>query len=144
MQNYSCGFIFNEKKNEVLLIRKNRPKWQCGMFNGIGGHAEGDETSYECMVRESKEETTIKDENWKYFANLKSRLSNVDFFSIFNQNFNEISPLTDELLYPIMIKEIFNRQYYFYNNIIPNLRVLIPLALDDSGLIIPVNFKEEI
>ena len=136
---YSCGLIFNEDKTEILLVRKRRPSWQIGMFNGIGGKVDGYESALECMIRKSKEETTIIDENWREIAKLRGDDLSwcVVFFAIYNQDFKKISPLTDELLYPIMIKDIFNRQWYFYNSIIKNLRVIISLALD-SGIQLPV------
>ena len=142
MKYYSCGLIFNEDNTQVLLIRKNRPQWQAGMFNGIGGKVEENESALECMIRESHEETTIKDENWKSIAFLQGRDFIVDFFAIYGQDFDKIKPLTDELLYPINVKDIYNRQFYFYNEIMRNLRVVISLALDDSGLILPVPLVE--
>jgi len=142
MKLYSCGLIFNEDKTQVLLIRKNRPQWQAGMFNGIGGKVEEGESALECMIRESHEETTIKDENWRSIACLHGADFRVDFFAIYNQDFEKIKPLTDELLYPINVKDIYNRQFYFYNEIMRNLRVVISLALDDSGLILPVPLVE--
>ena len=54
----TVGFIFNWDLDEVLLIRKNRPVWQSGLLNGIGGHFEepdkGD--AIECWLREVREE----------------------------------------------------------------------------------------
>jgi hypothetical protein len=36
---YVAGVAFNGRKpDKVLLIRKARPTWQLGLFNGIGGH----------------------------------------------------------------------------------------------------------
>jgi len=38
---YTCGFIFHHTNNDnILLIRKERPKWQSGYLNGIGGKIE--------------------------------------------------------------------------------------------------------
>jgi 8-oxo-dGTP pyrophosphatase MutT (NUDIX family) len=140
---YSCGLIFNSDQDEVLLIRKNRPAWQAGFFNGIGGKIEGDETPLEAMIREAYEETTIKDNNWKDLAVLEAKDFEVNFFSIYDQDFSTIMPLTDELLYPIEVKNIFDRQYYFYNSIQRNLRFLIGLALEPYGIQKPVIFWEE-
>jgi 8-oxo-dGTP diphosphatase len=44
MIKYVVGFLFNEGKTKVVLIKKNRPDWQKGYFNGVGGKIEGDET----------------------------------------------------------------------------------------------------
>jgi len=52
---YVAGFLFDETLENVVLIRKNRPKWQAGKLNGVGGHVEARETSIETMHREFKE-----------------------------------------------------------------------------------------
>src|SRR5205823_2965059 len=44
---YACGFLFSADRAQVLLIRKRRPVWQCGKFNGIGGKLEAAETPLE-------------------------------------------------------------------------------------------------
>ena len=56
-KHYVLGFVFNYSKNQVLLIEKQRPAWQMGRWNGIGGEIEEGETPYQAMVRESVEET---------------------------------------------------------------------------------------
>ena len=56
------GFITDGKR--VLLIKKNRPLWQKGLFNGIGGAAEINEIPIEAMKRETKEETGLHIEKW--------------------------------------------------------------------------------
>jgi hypothetical protein len=32
-----AGFLFRNNDTEVALIRKNKPDWQKGKLNGIGG-----------------------------------------------------------------------------------------------------------
>lgn len=56
---YVLGFAFSPDNSKVLLIRKERPKWQSGLLNGVGGKVEGEEWLREAMVREFKEETDI-------------------------------------------------------------------------------------
>jgi len=61
MINYVVGFLYSEDWNNVLLIKKNRPKWQEGWWNGPGGHIEEkDDTIYDAITREFKEETGIR------------------------------------------------------------------------------------
>lgn len=65
---YVVGFVFNESRTCVALIRKNRPKWQAGKLNGIGGHIkEEDKSPIAAMVREFYEETDfmIDEEDWE-------------------------------------------------------------------------------
>jgi len=58
MKHYVMGFIFNRTKNRVLLVKKKRPEWQAGKWNGIGGKIkEIDKSPLEAMQRESLEET---------------------------------------------------------------------------------------
>lgn len=51
------GFMFNEDRTQVALILKQRPDWQAGLLNGVGGHVEGKEGTVPAMCREFKEET---------------------------------------------------------------------------------------
>lgn len=57
MKHYVLGFVFNRDLDQILLIRKNKPKWQKGRWNGIGGKIEKDETPEDAMHRECLEET---------------------------------------------------------------------------------------
>ena len=64
MTKYVVGLIFNVERTEVLLINKNRPDWQKGKLNGVGGKVEEGELPYEAMVRECKEECGLLLYNW--------------------------------------------------------------------------------
>lgn len=59
----SLAFIFNDALNMVLLIQKNHPDWQKGLYNGIGGKLTQEEiyeTDFKgCAIREVKEETNV-------------------------------------------------------------------------------------
>ena len=44
MKEYVLAFIFDTKLNQILLIKKNRPDYQAGLLNGIGGKIEPNET----------------------------------------------------------------------------------------------------
>ena len=54
---YVLGFVFSEACDRVLLMWKNRPAWQAGKLNGIGGKIEAGETAQHAMEREFTEET---------------------------------------------------------------------------------------
>lgn len=57
MKHYVLGFVFNRLMNKVLLVKKKRPEWQAGRWNGIGGKVEADEAPLFSMEREGHEET---------------------------------------------------------------------------------------
>ena len=66
MKHYVLGFVFNRNRDKVLLIRKERPSWQAGKWNGIGGKVENkDINPLEAMQRESIEKTAME-YNWEH------------------------------------------------------------------------------
>jgi 8-oxo-dGTP diphosphatase len=62
MQQYVATFALTGRADaqKVLLIKKNRPAWQKGKLNAIGGKVEPGELSYQAMCREFWEETGLK------------------------------------------------------------------------------------
>lgn len=70
MQDYVLGFALSPFGRRVALIRKNRPAWQAGRFNGIGGKTEQGESPADAMAREFFEESGCQTapEAWAPFA----------------------------------------------------------------------------
>ena len=128
----TCGFAFmglgNPGFEEVLLIQKNRPKWQAGKLNGIGGKAEAsDGYIQDCMSREFFEEAglLIPSENWTWFMSCEyGRLNMVDYFAI------ELSPADFMLAHSKTDEKIVRVPVGFVHlyDILPNLHWIIPLA----------------
>jgi len=124
MTEYVAGFLFSPDEKQVLLIRKNRPEWQKGMINGIGGHIEPEETSEEAMSREFLEETGLNILSWYKGAQLYGNGWIVHFF--YTCGFlGDAKSMTDE---EVRIYEINQLP----DSIIPNLRYLIPICLDKN------------
>ena len=74
MIKYVVGFAFSRNKTEVVLILKQKPDWQAGKLNGIGGKIEElDQSPHHAMSREFAEETGVKIPMilWHRFAVLK-------------------------------------------------------------------------
>ena len=61
---YVVGLIFDASLENVILIKKNRPDWQIGKLNGIGGKVEPDETAEDAIVRECFEESDLMLSDW--------------------------------------------------------------------------------
>jgi len=124
MKEMVVGFYYNTLKSSIVLIRKNKPEWQNGLFNGIGGKIEDGESPYHAMKREFIEEANLLVYNWKHFVtitNFKDK-SRVYFFCTFG-SLEGIESVTDEIV------SIFDINY-LPENMIPNLRWLIPLGID--------------
>ena len=70
MQRYVVGFCFDEDLKHVAIVKKNRPDYQAGLFNGIGGKIEFRETGKAAMEREFFEETGVRinQDTWVHFG----------------------------------------------------------------------------
>lgn len=132
---YVVGFAFSLDKKEIVLIEKIKPLWQKGLLNGIGGKIEEGEQPMNAMIREFREETgvefTIHEDNylnWNYFAVLEFEIANLHCFRIFNDDINLCKTKEIEVIKHIKIEDL-----HHYNTI-PNLKVLIPMAMDNDFL----------
>lgn len=122
MTKYVLGFMFDKQLERVVLIKKNRPEWQKGLFNGLGGKVEENETPFDAMVREFNEEAGIENNNWKLYAKMVGIHFNIDCFYTTDELHN-IRTKTDEELRIFYVDHIVSPQ-------VENLKWLIPLALD--------------
>ena len=130
MINYVLGFAFNKDKNRVALIRKNRPEWQAGLLNGIGGKIEETDKSYvKAMIREFKEETGYSTDinDWQNYFILGNPDWQVNVFRMFNCDLDKLRSKTDEKIEIVYIDILHSKPR------ISNLDWLIPLALDNKN-----------
>ena len=107
-------------------MEKNRPAWQKGKLNGIGGRIEEGETSVACMMREAKEEANItsKKGDWHHFAVMEGPSWSVEFFSlVFSGKESDIKTTTDE-------KVSWYNARALPDNALMNVFWLVPLAID--------------
>lgn len=141
MTEYVLGFCFNAARTSVVLIRKNRPKWQAGRLNAVGGHIEPGENYFQAIQREFHEETGVLVDlkDWNYFALIHGIDWQKDssgqtaalvycFETASDLVFEQVRSTTDEEIVrwniaytPMVVQE-------FITKLIPNLHVLIPLA----------------
>jgi 8-oxo-dGTP diphosphatase len=126
MQQYVCGFLFSRDREQVVLIRKNRPAWQAGKLNGVGGKVEAGETLHQAMSREFREEATmiLAPEAWQHVITLTGKDWQGHFFRAFG-DVDRVQAATDE---PLEIHPTCQLP----QDTIPNLQWTIPLLLDDD------------
>jgi 8-oxo-dGTP diphosphatase len=126
MKNYVVGFMFDESKKNIILIRKNKPLWQKGMLNGVGGKIEIEETPLESMIREFKEETGVVYLSWDNFLTVQFNDCIVYFFKAFDNEAYSLADTTEEeKIEKLAINELI------FDDVINNLQWIIPLALDE-------------
>lgn len=103
---YCLGFLFDPPFENVVLIKKNRPEWQAGKLNGVGGKIEEGETPLEAMVREFWEETTVLLPSWKYVEKLTFEGASVYVFAACSQLLKDVRSNTDEEVIVSSLHEI--------------------------------------
>ncbi len=134
-KHYVVGFVVHKGDDfdSVVLIRKNRPEWQAGRYNGVGGKIEPGETAPVAMEREFREETgvTIPADAWDRMCTIAwpddvARVGNADptevvfFRHLWGTVRPEVHQMTDERVDWWMVNDL--------PDVIPNLRWLVPLA----------------
>lgn len=62
MMRVVVGIITGNK--EILLLKKNNPDWQKGLYNGIGGKVELNTTPLETIIKKCQEELGVNISNW--------------------------------------------------------------------------------
>ncbi len=131
MTEYVAGFYFNEDFSQVALIQKQRPSWQKGKLNAIGGKIEDGEAPKDAMVREFKEESGVdtNTSKWVEFLELSGYDFKVYFYKTVGPNINELIGQEDELIYKCYVNTFGNQ------DVIPNLRWIIPMALENSEIV---------
>ena len=126
---YTVGFLFSFDKQKVALIRKNRPDWQKGRLNGVGGHVEAGETALQCMGREFGEEVeypSLFKTEWRQYATLESPQFIMDCFASLG-DLSSIKAKTDEDIEVVSVDQINPLRT---KDMIENLPWLISMAID--------------
>lgn len=136
MKEFVLGFAYDDEC--ILLIRKNRPNWQNGYLNGIGGHVEEGETLHEAMSREFNEETMGKlgkttPPQWLYVCTFQGKEYKVHTFGLKMERLDQLKGnvmiASDEgLIQDYGFEYLHEHQY----EMISNLQWLIPLVRTGS------------
>jgi 8-oxo-dGTP diphosphatase len=140
--------LFNKPRTEVLLIRKNRPAWQRGKFNGPGGVMEAGETPGVAAARELAEETGILTDpnDWRAVVLLEgtSKADGVPrcvwfLAAEYAGSLTAAAHLTDEEPCVFSLKEVYQN-----DDVLSNLNWIIPLAAraDREGVQLPVTVED--
>ncbi len=137
LKRYVVGFLLDQDRSHVVLVRKNRPAWQAGRLNGVGGKIEPDESPSDAMAREFMEETGcwVPPGDWEPMCSVTwpddlDRIQDgkapiVHFFRSVVEGPLErlVATQTDEAI------EVVAAGLLHLQLLIPNLHWLIPLAL---------------
>lgn len=125
MVSYVVGFCIFLPTNEVVLIKKEKPAWQKGLLNGVGGKVEIGEVPSEAMVREFMEETGVKtqEKDWQLLSCLEDEFGTCNFYFMKSR---EVLPVRSIEKEQVVVVPASNLP----DNVVYNLRWMIPLAND--------------
>lgn len=126
MKCYVAGFYFDKDKKHVALVHKNRPDWQAGQINAIGGKIEIGEHPTEAMAREFLEETGVTVSDWEHVVVIYGSDWKVYFLRAFG-NPDKCKSMEDEKIAVYSTADALKLP-----NLISNLYWILPLALDSE------------
>jgi len=134
MIEYVCGFLISDDLRWLVMIERNKKDWQYGKLNGIGGKIEKNESVFQAMTREFKEETGVDILLWEPLATLVHK----DKFKIFFFKRFAKQEILD-MCYNAKSKNGKITQVFLKDkmpdNCIENVKWLIPMALSkDDGI----------
>lgn len=132
---YVAGFLIDPNERTVALVRKNKPRWQAGRLNGVGGKIELGESSLQTMRREFFEETGAYISDWEWFATVQGEWGIVYFHRAFGTT-DHVRTVEDEVI------EVHSLDDMPWDECLPNLSWLVPLALYTHDVYLPVTAEE--
>jgi 8-oxo-dGTP diphosphatase len=128
---YVLLFAF-DRDDRVLLIRKNKPAWQAGRLNGLGGKVERGEWVIDTVMREFREEAGLYTEpnDWSYFFEMRfpaaaDPTGQASVVNCYAGQFSDLSRCVGEIDEGTVDRY---DSHVIPRDVLPNLHWLIPLA----------------
>lgn len=122
---YCVGYVLSPDLSDVVLIRKNRPEWQKGLLNGVGGRLQDGEDSLHGMARECREEAGLDIAIWRRLARLEFPLAVVWFFWTIDPHYRLARTMTDEKIEIVDVARVMSMT----DGTVPNSAWLIQMAI---------------
>jgi 8-oxo-dGTP diphosphatase len=137
---YVNGFMIDPYRREVIFIEKQRPSFQKGKWNGIGGKIEPNELAIHAMVREFHEEAGIETypEAWQHVLDIAGPDFTVHFYRMFVDGIPPATQKTDERLGVWRLRDIYPGSEPGLPTL-DNMKWILPLMFTASpNMILPV------
>jgi len=121
---YVAGFLFDNSRDNVVVIEKLKPAYQKGKINGVGGKIEPGETPENAIIREFNEEAGLIIPKWELFCEYKWKEDyKIYYYRCFDTYFYKQSrTIEEEEILKIKVEALPH-----YDRM-KNLDFLIPLA----------------
>jgi mutator protein MutT len=142
MKNFVTTLLLLRKDNKILLAMKKRGFGE-GKYNGVGGKLEENETPYEAMLRETKEEINITPTKYEkvaiidFLEYVKGEQASLTFHLYIATEWDKEPEETDE-----MKPEWFDIDKIPYDNMFPDDKYWLPLILEGKKIKAFFEFNE--
>ena len=120
---YVLALLYSADLRHVVLMHRTRPAWQAGRVNGLGGGLTPGESAAAAARREIREECGVDVEGWREVLVWEDAQYVMHVMSAVSEQAGDARTLEDQ--------EVFLADANALpDNVIDNLRWLVPLALD--------------
>lgn len=128
MIRYVLGFAF-DPHGRLALIKKLRPDWQAGKWNGVGGKLEAtDHSTAHAMAREFAEETgvSIPADQWRNVAHMeRDGVWTCDVFTVQHDSVANVRTCTDEEVRLVTCRWFDKNQHLALENVATLIQVCL-------------------
>lgn len=120
---FVLALLFTDDGRRVVLMRRTRPAWQAGRVNALGGGIMERESAMSAARREVREECGVDVAEWSKLLEWDDAEYRMHVLSALSARAAEARTLEDQEIFLADVRAL-------PENVIDNLRWLIPLALD--------------
>ncbi|MEO7039604.1 MAG: NUDIX domain-containing protein [Gemmatimonadaceae bacterium] len=120
---FVLALLLTEDGGRVVLMRRTRPAWQAGRVNALGGSIMEGESAVSAARREVREECGVDVVEWRELVTWDDAEYRMVVLSSMSARAAEARTLEDQEVFLADVRAL-------PENVIDNLRWLVPLALD--------------
>lgn len=120
---YVLALLFTADRRRVVLMRRTRPAWQEGRVNALGGRLIRGEGAAEGARREVREESGVDVGDWREVLVWNDAEYELHVMSAVSERARDARTMEDQEVFLAEVSAL-------PENVIDNLRWLVPLALD--------------
>ncbi|MEP7066081.1 MAG: NUDIX domain-containing protein [Gemmatimonadota bacterium] len=120
---FVLALLFSADLRQVVLMRRTRPEWQAGRVNALGGRIMDGESPFAAAQREAREECGVDEAGWVEVLVWEDAEYELHVMRAVSDRARDARTLEDQEVYLADVSAL-------PENVIDNLRWLVPLALD--------------
>jgi 8-oxo-dGTP diphosphatase len=120
---YVLALLYSADLRRVVLMRRTKPAWQAGRVNALGGRIMDGETAAAAARREVREESGVDAADWTEVLVWEDAEYELHVMRAVSDGAHDARTMEDQEVFLADVQAL-------PDNVIDNLRWLVPLALD--------------